>query len=127
MLLVGTQGAAGVDSAIIAVETDDEWLKTSGTDKYQTVYRGKANSVVTGLTWNQNLIGNGDAYLTFGVAHQAGDAEGEFDMVGPLRMRGYIGGTTDQLQNLGCPRFAPSHYLYTEWVSQEWPLSEEEE
>lgn len=127
MLLVGTHGAAGVESAIIAVETDDEWLKTSGTPKYQTVYRGKANSVVKGLTWNQNLIGNGDTYLTFGVAHQAGDAEGEFDMVGPMRMRGYMGGTTDQLQNLGCPRFGTSHYLYKEWVSQEWPLPEEDE
>ena len=114
MLFVGTDAGN-----IIGVEMDAEWLKTSNTMQYQTVYTNGGKSPVKGLMWNQNMIGNGDAYLTFGV-------DGEWDIIGPFRMRNYMT-SVDTLMNVGCPRFDKEHHLYAKFKSQEWPIPEEED
>ena len=122
MLFVGTTSMGTKNSLIIGYDLSEA---ASDEDKVQVVFSGEHNSTVTGLTFNPSMVGTGDAWLTFAVADRDGEREGEYGMIGPLRMRGY--GTTDQLQNLGCPRFSSDHPFHKKYPFTEYPFPEEEE
>uniref|UniRef100_A0A7S0EQM9 Uncharacterized protein n=1 Tax=Hanusia phi TaxID=3032 RepID=A0A7S0EQM9_9CRYP len=75
-----------------------------------SIFRAPRGSMIEGVSWMNNLVGDGRSYLSISVG--SGPQPGFIGYLGPFTLKGYNAGSYDMLTNIGCPIRGEQDYLY---------------